>query len=211
MVHRLIQRTSVVTLSVAGILKEILTVLIASAVFDDRLTPVNITGLCIAIGGIGAYNWIKYRSLNDTSSEAPEGGYQRAPMMEEHDDRDDHDEDDEDDAERGRKVSQRPKGRTGRQGEHVADDDATVVFSVGADDSLDDSLDDDDDDALKRAPRSAAKDAAPLGATRLSSNTDGSSTPTLTTAAAKPRRPGSHSGTGMEDAVREDRYARGGL
>ncbi|CAO1635600.1 unnamed protein product [Parajaminaea phylloscopi] len=59
----LIQRTSVVTLSVAGILKEILTVIVASVVFDDRLTPVNITGLCIAIAGIAAYNWIKYRSL----------------------------------------------------------------------------------------------------------------------------------------------------
>lgn len=52
-----------VTLSVAGILKEVLTVIVASIIFDDRLTPVNITGLCIAIGGIAAYNYIKYRSL----------------------------------------------------------------------------------------------------------------------------------------------------
>lgn len=83
----LIQRTSVVTLSVAGILKEILTVLIASSIFDDRLTPVNITGLCIAISGIAAYNYIKYKGLNDEGGGVREGGapgegYERAATTE---------------------------------------------------------------------------------------------------------------------------------
>lgn len=68
--HRLIQRTSVVTLSVAGILKEVLTVILASVIFEDRLTPVNITGLCIAIAGIAAYNYIKYKSLKLQQQEA---------------------------------------------------------------------------------------------------------------------------------------------
>lgn len=50
-------------MSVAGIFKEILTVILASTIFDDQLTPVNITGLCIAIAGIAGYNYIKFKSL----------------------------------------------------------------------------------------------------------------------------------------------------
>lgn len=61
------------TLSVAGILKEVLTVILASVIFDDRLTPVNITGLCIAIGGIAAYNYIKYRSLKRKEQREEQG------------------------------------------------------------------------------------------------------------------------------------------
>ncbi|SPO39590.1 related to YMD8 - putative nucleotide sugar transporter [Pseudozyma flocculosa] len=59
----LIQRTSVVTLSVAGIFKEVLTIMIASTIFGDELTPINITGLCIALVGIGLYNYLKYRLI----------------------------------------------------------------------------------------------------------------------------------------------------
>ncbi|CAO1621515.1 unnamed protein product [Jaminaea pallidilutea] len=109
--YALIQRTSVVTLSVAGILKEVLTVIVASIVFDDRLTPVNITGLCIAVSGIAAYNWIKYRSLRDKAegdderSSKPDnqrGGYQqvssnsrRDVIWDHNDDRSDASDDDE--------------------------------------------------------------------------------------------------------------------
>lgn len=59
----LIQRTSVITLSVAGIFKEILTIMISSTVFGDELTPINVTGLCVAILGIILYNYYKYRLL----------------------------------------------------------------------------------------------------------------------------------------------------
>ncbi|KAN0062922.1 hypothetical protein ACQY0O_004743 [Thecaphora frezii] len=59
----LIQRTSVVTLSVAGIFKEVLTIMIASIVFGDELTPINVTGLCITLLGIGLYNYLKYRLI----------------------------------------------------------------------------------------------------------------------------------------------------
>lgn len=95
------------TLSVAGILKEVLTVIVASIVFDDRLTPVNITGLCIAVSGIAAYNWIKYRSLrdNDERGSKPDnqrGGYQqvssnsrRDVIWDHNDDRSDASDDDE--------------------------------------------------------------------------------------------------------------------
>ncbi|CAD6889817.1 unnamed protein product [Tilletia caries] len=57
----LIQRTSVVTLSVAGIFKEVSTIILASTIFGDELTPINVTGLCITILGIVLYNWLKYR------------------------------------------------------------------------------------------------------------------------------------------------------
>lgn len=59
----LIKRTSVVTLSVAGIFKEVLTIALASIVFGDELTPINITGLCITLLGISMYNYLKYRLI----------------------------------------------------------------------------------------------------------------------------------------------------
>ncbi|KAG0170503.1 Triose-phosphate Transporter [Apophysomyces sp. BC1021] len=58
----LIKRTSVVTLSVCGIFKEVATIGISSLVFGDRLTVINIVGLCITLFGIGLYNWMKMRS-----------------------------------------------------------------------------------------------------------------------------------------------------
>lgn len=61
----LLKRSSVVTLSIAGIFKEVLTISVAALVFDDRLTPINISGLIITIGAIGAYNWIKLSKMRD--------------------------------------------------------------------------------------------------------------------------------------------------
>jgi solute carrier family 35 protein C2 len=61
----LLQRTSVVTLSIAGIFKEVVTISAAGIVFGDRLTPVNISGLFVTIGAIAAYNWIKIRKMRD--------------------------------------------------------------------------------------------------------------------------------------------------
>jgi len=57
----LIQRTSVVTLSVAGIFKEVATIFVSTTVFGDELTPINISGLLITLGGIAMYNVLKYR------------------------------------------------------------------------------------------------------------------------------------------------------
>ncbi|KAK2611202.1 hypothetical protein N8I77_004568 [Diaporthe amygdali] len=59
----LLQRTSVVTLSIAGIFKEVVTISTATLVFDDKLTPINISGLFITIGAICAYNWIKITKM----------------------------------------------------------------------------------------------------------------------------------------------------
>lgn len=59
----LIQRTSVVTLSVAGIFKEVLTIALSTIVYGDELTALNITGLFITILGIILYNYLRFSNL----------------------------------------------------------------------------------------------------------------------------------------------------
>ncbi|CAO1613569.1 unnamed protein product [Sympodiomycopsis kandeliae] len=75
--YTLIKRTSIITLSIAGIFKEVLTVILASFIFHDKLTAVNVTGLIIALIGIGAYNWIKWKGLNDDDEQTDQEGYER--------------------------------------------------------------------------------------------------------------------------------------
>ncbi|PPJ51600.1 hypothetical protein CBER1_08494 [Cercospora berteroae] len=60
----LLQRTSVVTLSVCGIFKEVLTISAASATFGDELSPINVSGLIVTIASIAAYNWLKYSGMS---------------------------------------------------------------------------------------------------------------------------------------------------
>ncbi|ORY66305.1 triose-phosphate transporter family-domain-containing protein [Pseudomassariella vexata] len=75
----LLQRTSVVTLSIAGIFKEVVTISAAALVFDDRLTPINISGLVITIAAIGAYNWIKLSTMRNEAQLNVHGkSYQQA-------------------------------------------------------------------------------------------------------------------------------------
>ena len=59
----LLKRTSVVTLSICGIFKEVVTISAANIVFDDQLTPINVSGLLITIGAIAAYNYIKITKM----------------------------------------------------------------------------------------------------------------------------------------------------
>lgn len=59
----LLQRTSVVTLSIAGIFKEVVTISAAAIVFKDRMSPPNVVGLLVTIGAIAAYNYIKIRKM----------------------------------------------------------------------------------------------------------------------------------------------------
>lgn len=61
----LLKRTSVVTLSICGIFKEVVTITTANIVFDDPLTPINLTGLFVTIGSITAYNYIKIKKMRD--------------------------------------------------------------------------------------------------------------------------------------------------
>ena len=93
----LIQRTSVVTLcvarlgrsglrarladrrtdcprrSVAGIFKEVATIGLATLIFHDELTPINISGLCVALFGIGLYNYMKYRNYKSAEKQVLSG------------------------------------------------------------------------------------------------------------------------------------------
>ncbi|KAK3336615.1 triose-phosphate transporter family-domain-containing protein [Cercophora scortea] len=59
----LLQRTSVVTLSIAGIFKEAVTISAAALVFGDTMTPINIVGLFVTLAAIGAYNYIKITKM----------------------------------------------------------------------------------------------------------------------------------------------------
>jgi solute carrier family 35 protein C2 len=69
----LLKRTSVVTLSVCGIFKEVLTISVAGAVFGDELSPINVSGLVVTIASIAAYNYLKYLKLrSDAQKEAHE-------------------------------------------------------------------------------------------------------------------------------------------
>lgn len=61
----LLQRTSVVTLSIAGIFKEVVTITAAGLKFHDPLTSMNVAGLFVTIGAIAAYNYIKIMSMRD--------------------------------------------------------------------------------------------------------------------------------------------------
>ncbi|KAJ5160788.1 transporter [Penicillium canariense] len=70
----LLKRSSVVTLSICGIFKEVVTISAAGVVFHDKLTAVNITGLVVTIGSIGAYNYMKISKMR---SEAEDDDWSR--------------------------------------------------------------------------------------------------------------------------------------
>jgi solute carrier family 35, member C2 len=61
----LLKRTSVVTLSICGIFKEVVTITTANIVFNDPLTPINLSGLVVTIGSIAAYNYMKLKKMRD--------------------------------------------------------------------------------------------------------------------------------------------------
>ncbi|KAJ9157638.1 Triose-phosphate transporter [Pleurostoma richardsiae] len=72
----LLQRTSVVTLSIAGIFKEVVTISAAALVFDDKLTPINISGLFITLGAIVSYNWIKIAKMREDAQRDVHHGHE---------------------------------------------------------------------------------------------------------------------------------------
>ena len=59
----LLQRTNVVTLSICGIFKEVVTIAASGIVFHDVLTPINVSGLIVTIGSIAAYNYLKITKM----------------------------------------------------------------------------------------------------------------------------------------------------
>jgi len=78
----LLQRTSVVTLSICGIFKEVMTVLAAGVVFHDRLTPINVSGLCITIASIACYNYWKVGKMRREARERGQEAKMEGGLME---------------------------------------------------------------------------------------------------------------------------------
>ncbi|KAJ3061995.1 Triose-phosphate Transporter, partial [Quaeritorhiza haematococci] len=60
---KLISETSVVTFSIAGIFKEILTIWLSMMIFGDRLTAWTVVGLVVSLGGIGGYNFVRMKDM----------------------------------------------------------------------------------------------------------------------------------------------------
>ncbi|KAE8150961.1 triose-phosphate transporter family-domain-containing protein [Aspergillus avenaceus] len=71
----LLKRSSVVTLSICGIFKEVVTISAAGVVFHDQLTLVNITGLVVTISSIACYNYMKIAKMR---SEAQKGSWEQS-------------------------------------------------------------------------------------------------------------------------------------
>lgn len=61
--YLVVQHTSVLTLAVAGIVKELVTILLAMAVLGDRISQLNAVGFGISLVGIAVYQVIKFRQL----------------------------------------------------------------------------------------------------------------------------------------------------
>ena len=68
----LLQRTSVVTLSICGVFKEVVTISAGGIIFHDILTPINISGLLVTICSIAAYNYLKITKMRQDAREERE-------------------------------------------------------------------------------------------------------------------------------------------
>ncbi|CAK7229400.1 hypothetical protein SBRCBS47491_007234 [Sporothrix bragantina] len=80
----LLQRTSVVTLSIAGIFKEVVTITTATLVFHDTLTLVNMLGLVVTMAAIVVYNYIKITKMRQVAQiEVHKGHQQRQQQTQE--------------------------------------------------------------------------------------------------------------------------------
>lgn len=59
----LLKRSSVVTLSICGIFKEVVTIAAAGMLYDEQLTMINIFGLIVTLSSIACYNYIKIKKM----------------------------------------------------------------------------------------------------------------------------------------------------
>lgn len=75
----LLKRSSVVTLSICGIFKEVVTISAAGIIFHDKLTAVNLTGLVITISSIAAYNYMKISGMQ-TEPQEDDWSRESSPM-----------------------------------------------------------------------------------------------------------------------------------
>ncbi|KAJ3117691.1 Triose-phosphate Transporter [Nowakowskiella sp. JEL0407] len=62
--YRLISETSVVTFSISGICKEILTITVSHFIFGDTYTSTNIFGLVVSLIGLGMYNYVRISAMH---------------------------------------------------------------------------------------------------------------------------------------------------
>lgn len=62
----LLQTTSSLTLSISGIGKEIVTLVLDSRINGTRMTTLNILGLCVCLNGIGLHVYHKWQSSSST-------------------------------------------------------------------------------------------------------------------------------------------------
>lgn len=68
----LVSATSAVTVTIAGIVKEAVTILVAVLYFHDPFTWLKGIGLFIIIVGVSLFNWFKYQKLNKGHQNASE-------------------------------------------------------------------------------------------------------------------------------------------
>ena len=62
---KLLTVAQVITLSVAGIFKELLTIILSSIIFGDKLSLINILGLILTFMDILWYNYYRYYENED--------------------------------------------------------------------------------------------------------------------------------------------------
>ena len=75
--YTLLQRTNVVTLSICGIFKEVVTIIAAEVVFHDYMTLVNFAGLVVTIVSIACYNYLKVTRMREDARRAQLAGGKR--------------------------------------------------------------------------------------------------------------------------------------
>ncbi|CAK9860372.1 unnamed protein product [Sphagnum jensenii] len=61
--YLLISETSAVTMTIAGVIKEVVTIVVAVFFFHDPFTMLKGVGLVIIIFGVALFNWFKYKKL----------------------------------------------------------------------------------------------------------------------------------------------------
>ncbi|XP_073140190.1 probable sugar phosphate/phosphate translocator At1g06470 [Henckelia pumila] len=84
----LVSVTSAVTVTIAGVVKEAVTILVAVLYFHDPFTWLKGLGLLIIMFGVGLFNWYKYEKLQkgETNVHSPtEGGPSKYVILDEQD------------------------------------------------------------------------------------------------------------------------------
>lgn len=67
---KLLTVAQVITLSVAGIFKELLTIILSSIIFGDKLSFINVLGLLLTFADILWYNYYRYFENEDMKNKS---------------------------------------------------------------------------------------------------------------------------------------------